>query len=366
MAPPRTLVFLLSLVAACRPATPESPLPVTRDDPPTEIPRLALPGVLEAESDAARRTLATAHFDRSFGIVRDGVERSWPMRRLMAEGECGFVDDPMLGYLDVGVSPDGREAWFLALEGSKTPPYHVLSAACLVDVDSGIPRSLRRELGEPAHLRADRIEADGMPALALGRRVGVLWGPVGDLELIRRGSRRVEELDVGAHDGDCRVAERGAELVVACVADREGGRLTIARFDLAKEPSRPVAHVTLLTRATYPKLVLAADGRYAGFFEWSSAIGEPSWTGVVDVDEGRVLFEQLERRRVTTMEFSSGPEALLVAYEGGRVRRLGLEGGEEASFELGCRARALFGESGGASVWCLTYGDGLSLFAMPR
>lgn len=369
------ILLAMTVCAACRATPPPSPAEVLTATHPAlrearEVEVAGMPSkAREVAADDARDTLVTIDSDRRFAIVRAGGDAGAAMqprlmRDIMKDGGCGHgPDNPLLGHVSVGVSGDGREAWFLAMEGSKTPPMRTLSAACIVDVATGSARSLRTELRDPVHLRAHSIERDAMPSIMIGRHVAVLWGQGDELEVVHRASRRSTQLDVGLHAGPCHVREAGSELAVACVTNPAAGRLSLARFDVTQSPPLPIGRADVDVEATQPDLVLSTDGRWVGFRARTRVSNIPV-IGVVDMKDGKVLGAVLlVWRRALAFDIAPKRKAMVVTYSDGPTVITPFDGNEQGRFDLGCRPRALFATPDASRVWCHSVDDELSLRA---
>ncbi|MBI5531399.1 MAG: hypothetical protein HY898_01705 [Deltaproteobacteria bacterium] len=354
--------FAMIVACACVEPAPKHatpPAPSSSAAPEAAARRIPTPGVtqqvMEIDADATRGTLVIATSDRALVIIRGGVQRSWPMKELMDAGSCGLKSDAMLGYLRIGVSADGAQAWFLGMDGSKRPPIRTLSAACLVDTQSGAARSLSAELGNPSHLDPVRVEADGLASIALGPKLAVLWGGRSELEAVWRVSRRIDRLITGERDGACAVVEAGNELVVGCVASREQGRVTLLRFDIAASPPKPITRHEIQLRAKFPEIQMSADGRFLGFYQPMVSADAASFMGVIDTGDGHVAFEREARPPVRAMEFVGGADALLVAQDNGPLRLLRVDGHPEGRFGFNCTPRRLLAQTGSRRLWCAGY-----------
>lgn len=318
-----------------------------------------------AAADDARETLVTIDSERRFAVVRSsGIVSSRPMRDIMRDGGCGHgKEDPMLGFVSVGISGDGREAWFLGMDGSKTEPQRVLTAACIVDIASGAARSMRSELGDPVHLRAHTIERSALPSVMLGSKVAVLWGARDEIEVVLRGTPRPVLLDVGTHAGRCEVREAGSELDVACVTSPERGLVSLSRFDLSEMPPRLIVRNDVDLDVADPALVLSTDGRHVGYLAHTRGSKLPL-TGVTNVHDGKpVASVMVYRLTPIALDIAAKRVALLVTYAEGRSALQAFDGTVEERFDLGCRPRALFLSPDGSRVWCHSEDDSIRLYA---
>ncbi len=128
------LAALALAIAGCPAAKPgpSSPAP-SPSKPPAPLGQLRLvvspeigPQVLNVATDAARRTLAVTTLDSRLGDrPRRSPRAAWPLAELIAKGRCSIGSDssPGFGFIDVGISHDGSEAWFMGMQGSKRPAY---------------------------------------------------------------------------------------------------------------------------------------------------------------------------------------------------------------------------------------------------
>jgi hypothetical protein len=355
------LTLLLAGACAAPPATPGI-VPAQPSSPPDPRARLlSTPAVTheiqEIDADPSRSTLVTLTGTHRLAVVREGTERSWPIEELIRSGACGVPQPYGPGMVRVGISSDGKEAWFVGMDGRKANPTDVQSAACLVDVESGAARSLRTELGEPAHL--PRMGAEGqLPFIALDREVAVLWGGGSTLELVWRASRSIESLNVGEVGLVCAAATAGVELTAACASD--GGRISLARFDISSAPSARIVQHELRVHAEQPRIQLSADGRFLAFYEEPAFMKPLSVVGMLDASNGRLLFER-KLRRVRTVEFAPDEDTMLVADDDRRVFLFGSDGTAQGRFTLDCHLSGLF-VAAGRRLWCDAYGD-LALYA---
>lgn len=367
---PRPVIVFLLVVAACnvKPASPDEKLtalrPALREA--QEIPIAGLERrAWYAAADDARETLVTLDSERRFAVVRSsGIVSSRSMRDIMREGGCGHgKEDPMLGFVSVGISGDGREAWFLGMDGSKTEPQRMLTAACIVDIASGAARSMRNELGDPVHLRAHTIERSALPSVMIGSKVAVLWGARDEIEVVRRGTPRPVLLDVGTHAGPCEVREAGNELDVACVMNAERGLVSLSRFDLSEMPPRLIVRNDVDLDTAQPVLVLSTDGRHVAY-RGQTPISKIPCMGVATVHDGKIIEALLlVRRTPLALDIASKRGGVIMTYGEGPTALQGFDGTEEQRFDLGCRPRALFLSPDASRVWCHSLDDHLRLYA---
>ncbi len=270
-------------------------------------------------------------------IIRDGEVHSWPMEQLIQSGACG-LPDATLGWIQVGISADGKQAWFFGMEGSKHRPNLILSAACLVDAESGAARFLRTELGESWHLALGK-EPESVAFITFNRRFALLGGGGRSrLELVWRDSHLSESIDMDALGGDCVAATVGMELMAACVLTER--RIRIARFDVSNSRHRFIMSKDVSVHTKRPVIRVSADGRFLAFHE---AFGEStSFMGVIDTGDGHLRFEVNAQPPVRTVEFVAGADALLVLPDDGPLLLLGVDGRVQERIELDYRPHQLF------------------------
>ena len=358
------LGFALASLLSCACAKPAAkllaPPPGPSPGPPVSAARLVsmprVTGQVRAiDADPSRNTFVTATAGR-LEIIRDGEVRSWPMGQLIQSGACG-LPDATLGWIRVGISADGKEAWFLGMDGSKLRPNLILSAACLVDAESGTARSLQTELGESWHL-ALGSEPEGVAFITFNRRFALLGGDGRSrLELVWRDSHLSESIDMGALGGECVAVAVGMELMVACVLTER--RIRIARFDVSNSPHRFIMSKDVSVHTKSPVIRPSADGQFLAFHE---AFGEStSFMGVIDTADGHLRFEVNAQPPVSTVEFVTGADALLVLPEDGPLLLLGVDGRVQERFQLNYRPNQLFALPG-RRVLCDGY-LGLRLYA---
>ena len=307
-------------------------------------------------ADASHRVLVTATVDDRLAIVRDGEERSWQLKALMQSGDCA-LPVAILGSIRVGVSLDGAEAWFVGINGNKRQPTYVLSAACIVDIETGIARSLRSELGQSQLLPKLDSEFHGLGSILLTPRFAVTWaGEWGNPELVWRDTHVIESLDMGSAGGNCAAAAIGSELTVACV--RAKWIVRLARFDVSTAPHQIIASRDLRVRAPYPYIQLSADGRFLAFHDPPRA--STAFMGVIDTADGHSTYEVNADSPVHAVDFVPGSDTVLLAHKGGSVRLLGVDGRVHTSFRLDCLDPTLIA-TGNRRVWC-NGPEGLGLY----
>ncbi len=297
------------------------------------------------DADGSRGTLVTATRDGRLTIIHDEEERSWPIAELIQSGACG-LPDTYFTSVHVGISADDKEAWFVADQCGKRDPACTVTAACLVDTETGAARDLRTELGEPHRLPAMGSAAVGPVFIALHRRFAALYGVWYGLEFVWRDTHQLESLDLGARTGDCVAVPVGDELVVACTPPY--GKIRVARFDVSRAPHRLLASHDVRVCARSPGIQLSADGRFVGFYP---DFAEPtSFMGVIDTGDGHVLFETDARPRVKILEFVPDGDALMVVDDDHRLRLLGVDGHVQESHLLDHLPSRAFA-AGGKRVW---------------
>jgi len=358
------LAWLLS--SACAgPAAQQQPLAAPAASPPSPSTpaarRVPTPNVTrsvrEIAANPSRGTLVTITSDRRLAIVRDGAERSWPLADLVRSGYCGS------GYgttwSRVGVSADGAEAWFSAVQGRKQTPTYIVSAECLVDLETGAARSLRAALREPWHLPALGAEpTNGLGSMALHRRFALLWGGGADvLELVWRDTELSEYLKLGGTASDCAATVAGTELMVACRAAE--WRVQVARFDVSSAPHRFLMNEAVRVHTRRPALRASADGRFVAFYDEDRATA--GTLGVIDTADAHLRFEVPAPPRLLAVDFLVGADVLLVVDEEASARLLDLDGRVQERFHFEPSPTQLF-PMPDRHVWC--DGDsGLELYA---
>ncbi len=306
--------------------------------------------IMAAAADASRSTVAVVTPDRELKVFRRGTWRSWPMRKTVAEARCGFEPDPLLGYVDIGLSTEGEEVWFRAMDGSKMAPHRTMSASCLVDIQSGEVRGFDHEL-----VNVDALEG-GFPSIALNRKVAALWTNKGGITLVRRAKREKEELSMGARDGQCAATIVEQALVVGCLAERERGMLRIARFDLSQAPAKSIVSWEVETRLSRPKLVFSPGGKLLAAVEDPMGPSTPSGLAVVDAENGKVVLQRKMQPQVKSIELSPATGTMLVAVDSG-LQRWSMEGALLDSVDVDCHPRLLFLTTSGNELWCAGYSN---------
>ncbi len=233
--------------------------------------------VMESAADASGRTLVVVDSDRNLLVLRDGAVRaSFARNELLARGRCARRPDPFLGYVSIGVSEDGREAWLVAIDGSKRPPIRTLSAACLVDLATGGTRPIDEALGPSAFFDAAHVELHGIPALALSQERAVVFGTTDTIDIGIRGTRSMTAFDIGLHDGACDVVVRGTDVVVACVVLRAGGVVRVLRLDTEGPTVRVLPNEPVPTGLHPPEISVPGGGRGADWRCGFSGLGRAS------------------------------------------------------------------------------------------
>ncbi len=306
---------------------------------------------MEIAADDDRTALALATSDRTLVILDHGKEKwSWAMRETVTKARCGIVPRPMLGYVSVGMSTDGAEAWFLGMDGSKTPPHRTLTASCLVDTQSGQVRDLGEALTNPDAFDEAAIERRGMPSIALSPKVAALWNRSGGIELVRRAERRREQLAVGARDGKCVVTIDGAELVVGCLASSKSGLVRLLRFELAQSPAKLLASWEVDTGLRRAEVQLSPGGKLLAVFEDVMPSDGTSGLALIETEAGSVVLRKDMQPRIRNLELSPATGTMLVAVDWG-LQRWSLKGTLLESLDIDWFPQALLLTAKGDELW---------------